>query len=144
MTTPKMDPINNEILDLAFESIDASFGYIEYITSQTGKTIGLFSRNFEGKAYETLDDVLELMDLYIQLVTKIYSTLRSERIEIGFKNDEIKATELHLITINKALRMAREKKDKIVVCDLLEDELLANLNEWKTLILPELQKLRPY
>lgn len=144
MTTPKMDPINNEILDLAFESIDASFGYIEYITSQTGKTIGLFSKGYENKAYETLDDVLELMDLYIQLVTKIYSTLRSEHVEISFKNDEIKITELHLISINKALRMAREKMDKIVLCDLLEDELLDNLNQWKTLILPELQKLRPY
>lgn len=143
MASTKIE-ITNEYLDVAFESIDASFGYIEHINSQTIKTLAFFKKEDMAKGSEHLNDVLDLMDLYIQLVTKIYSTLRSELGKEFKKSSYTVQTEMHLISTHHSLRSAIEKNDLIAVCDLLEDELLDNLSKWKSTILPELQKLRKY
>jgi hypothetical protein len=40
------------------------------------------------------------------------------------------------------LLSAKEKNDNIMLCDLLEYELIDNLTQWKIKILPELKKLK--
>lgn len=132
----------NETLDIAFESIDSCFGYLDYISELTKKTTQLYTAGQSAQAQSHFIELMDLMDLYIQLVTKIYKTLRAENPSAPIKSESIIKLEIHLLSVVKALLQAKEKNDVVVLCDLLEYELLDNLTQWKIRILPELKKLK--
>lgn len=134
----------NESLNLAFESIDSCFGYIDHIITQIQKLIAHYNAGEIDKANNCFTEVIELMDLYIQLVSKVYRVIIIELRGQSFKDENIKKLEIHLLSITKALFQAKEKNDSIMLCDLLEYELIDNLTQWKIKILPELKKLRNF
>ncbi len=134
----------NTSLDLAFESIDSCFGYVDYITSQIQKLTLQYNEGNLDAANEAFVEVIELMDLYIQLVSRVYRVLRTDLEIMNFKDESIQKLEIHLLSIMKALLQAKEKNDTIMLCDLLEYELIDNLTQWKIKILPELKKLKNY
>ena len=135
---------SNFSLDLAFESIDSCFGYVEYISTQIQKVTASYNEGKLDQANESFVEVIELMDLYIQLITRVYRVLRTDLNIINFKDESIQNLEIHLLSIMKALLQAKEKNDTIMLCDLLEYELVDNLTQWKIKILPELKKLKNY
>ncbi|MBC7714111.1 MAG: hypothetical protein H7177_12280 [Rhizobacter sp.] len=131
-------------LDLAFESIDSCFGYVDYITTQIQKLTTQYNEGKLDEANESFVEVIELMDLYIQLVSRVYRVLRTDLKVMNFKDESIQKLEIHLLSVMKALLQAKEKNDTIMLCDLLEYELVDNLTQWKIKILPELKKLKNY
>lgn len=133
----------NTSLDLAFESIDSCFGYVDYITEQIQKLIANYNQGEMDLANQSFVEVIELMDLYIQLVSRVYRVLRVELHSMQ-KDDSIQKLEIHLLSVMKALLQAKEKNDTIMLCDLLEYELADNLTQWKIKVLPELKKLKNY
>ncbi|MBC7429702.1 MAG: hypothetical protein H7336_13885 [Bacteriovorax sp.] len=135
---------SNSSLDLAFESIDSCFGYVEYITTQIHKLTAQYNEGNLDEANESFVEVIELMDLYIQLVTRVYRVLRTDLKVMNFKDESIQKLEIHLLSVMKALLQAKEKNDTIMLRDLLEYELVDNLTQWKIKILPELKKLKNY
>lgn len=143
MTTANKD-IKNTSLDLAFESIDSCFGYVDYITVQIQKLITQYNQGDLNLANQSFVEVIELMDLYIQLVSRVYRVLRTDLKTMNFKDESIQKLEIHLLSVMKALLQAKEKDDTIMLCDLLEYELIDNLTQWKIKILPELKKLKSY
>ncbi len=50
--------------------------------------------------------------------------------------------EVRLISTLQQLIPAKEKNDIIMLCDLLEYELVDILDEWKNKVIPELMKLK--
>lgn len=134
----------NSSLDLAFESIDSCFGYVDYITGQIQKLVPLYNAGNQEQANNAFVEVIELMDLYIQLVSRVYRVLRTDLELMSFKDESIQKLEIHLLSVMKALLQAKEKNDTIMLCDLLEYELIDNLTQWKIKILPELKKLKNY
>jgi len=147
MTTANKDSqnnsSNNSSLELAFESIDSCFGYVDYITNQIQKLIGHYNQGDMDLANQNFVEVIELMDLYIQLVSRVYRVLRVE-LKTMQKDESIQKLEIHLLSVMKALLQAKEKNDTIMLCDLLEYELADNLTQWKIKVLPELKKLKNY
>jgi hypothetical protein len=133
---------SNGTLNLAFESVDSAFGYIDYIISQVQVLIGHFHSGNTAATNSQFAEVADLMDLYIQLMSRIYNVIRDNVPDQAFKNENIQRLEIHLLSIMKALLSAKEKNDNIMLCDLLEYELIDNLTQWKIKILPELKKLR--
>ena len=131
-------------LDLAFESIDSCFGYVDYITAQIQKLTAEFNAGELDQANSTFVEVIELMDLYIQLISRVYRVLRVEMDGLSFKDEGVQKLEIHLLSVMKALLQAKEKNDTIMLCDLLEYELADNLTQWKIKVLPELKKLKNY
>ena len=131
-------------LDLAFESIDSCFGYVDYITSQIQRLTLQYNEGNLDAANDAFVEVIELMDLYIQLVSRVYRVLRTDLEIMNFKDESIQKLEIHLLSVMKALLQAKEKNDTIMLCDLLEYELIDNLTQWKIKILPELKKLKNY
>ncbi|AUN96608.1 hypothetical protein DOM21_18770 [Bacteriovorax stolpii] len=131
-------------LDLAFESIDSCFGYVDYITAQIQKLIVQYNQGEVDTAHQSFVEVIELMDLYIQLVSRVYRVLRTDLEQMNFKDESIQKLEIHLLSVMKALLQAKEKNDTIMLCDLLEYELVDNLTQWKIKVLPELKKLKNY
>ena len=136
--------VKNSSLELAFESIDSCFGYVDYITSQIQKLITHYNQGENEVAQNSFVEVIELMDLYIQLVSKVYRVLRTELPTVSFKDENLQKLEIHLLSVMKALLQAKEKNDTIMLCDLLEYELMDNLTQWKIKVLPELKKLKNY
>ncbi len=143
MTTTNKDSQNNSSLELAFESIDSCFGYVDYITTQIHKLIEHYNQGNMDLANQNFVEVIELMDLYIQLVSRVYRVLRVE-LKTMQKDESIQKLEIHLLSVMKALLQAKEKNDTIMLCDLLEYELADNLTQWKIKVLPELKKLKNY
>lgn len=131
-------------LDLAFESIDSCFGYVDYITAQIQKLTAEFNAGNLDQANNTFVEVIELMDLYIQLISRVYRVLRTDLNGLSFKDEGVQKLEIHLLSVMKALLQAKEKNDTIMLCDLLEYELADNLTQWKIKVLPELKKLKNY
>ncbi len=129
-------------IDLAFESIDSCFGYVDFINSEISKLIAFYQAGDFSAANDTFIGVIELMDLYIQLVTKAYGVIRKDPTIKNFKDESIQKLEIHLLSVLKALVGAKEKEDVIMLCDLLEYELMDNLTQWKIKVLPELKKLK--
>lgn len=143
MTSLNKDSKNNASLDLAFESIESCFGYVDYITAQIHKLIENYNQGNMDLANQNFVEVIELMDLYIQLVSRVYRVLRVEMPTMQ-KDESIQKLEIHLLSVMKALLQAKEKNDTIMLCDLLEYELADNLTQWKIKVLPELKKLKNY
>ena len=110
MTTIQISK-DNKSLELAFESIDSCFGYIDHIIS------------------------------HIQKLIVHYNAGESE---LTNKNEEFQKLEIHLLSVVRSLLQAKEKNDSIMICDLLEYELIDNLKQWKIKILPELKKLKNF
>lgn len=135
---------NNESLELAFESIDSCFGYVDHITSQIQKLITFYNAGEVDQANATFMEVVDLMDLYIQLISKVYRVIRTEMHGQTFKDENIQKLEIHLLSVIRALLQAKEKEDVIMLCDLLEYELVDNLTQWKIKVLPELKKLKNF
>ena len=135
---------NLDSMDLAFESIQSCFGYVDYITIQIQKLISAYNSGETKEANDHFVEVIELMDLFVQLITKIYTVLRNGLKSLSFKDDGIQKLEIHLLSVMKALLQAKEKEDIIMLCDLLEYELIDNLTQWKIKVLPELKKLKNY
>jgi hypothetical protein len=134
----------NNSLELAFESIDSCFGYIDYITSRIHKLLAFYNAGELDKANDTFIEIVDLMDLYIQLISKVYAVIRIDLQGQSFKDESIQKLEIHLLSVIKALLLAKEKEDVIMLCDLLEYELVDNLTQWKIKILPELKKLKNF
>ena len=135
---------NNSSLSIAFESIDSCFGYVDYISSQIQKLISAYQANDTLLANNTFIEVVDLMDLYVQLITKVYKVIRVEFKFENIKDESVQKLEIHLLSVIKALIQAKEKEDVIMLCDLLEYELLDNLTQWKIKVLPELKKLKNF
>ena len=109
----------NESLLLAFESIDSCFSYVDHIISKIEKLIGFYNSGNLDLANESLVEVVDLMDLYIQLISKVYRVIRVDLQGKAFKDEGIQKLEIHLLSVIKALLIAKEKEDIIMLCDLL-------------------------
>ncbi len=134
----------NNSLELAFESIDSCFGYVDYITSQIQKLIAFYNAGEMDQANASFIEVVDLMDLYIQLISKVYKVIKTELQGQVVKDEGVQRLEIHLLSVIKALLQAKEKNDVIMLCDLLEYELVDNLTQWKIKVLPELKKLKNF
>ena len=135
---------NNKSLTLAFESIDSCVGYVDYIMEKIQELISFYNLGESDTANAIFIEVIDLMDLYIQLISKVYRVIRTELKGRSFKDENLQKLEIHLLSIIKALLKAREKDDVNMLCDVLEYELIDNLTQCKIKVLPELKKLKSF
>jgi hypothetical protein len=117
-----------ELINHALSILDQTMSVI----NQNMLTDNDYSRFF-------LKKVLDAVDVLIQIIIKIHRS-------IDLKNDEsimllknMKACEMHLFSVIKAIQHAAIKDDTVIICDLLEHELTDNLKQWKISIIPQLK-----
>lgn len=77
-------------------------------------------------------EIIDLLDLFSQLLPFFTRHFRGLQKGEGPKLFEETKNEL-LVCLTKILE-AKESKDQILLCDLLEYELKANLSKWKEII----------
>lgn len=126
-------------LDLAFEALNSCSGYIDVVTEKIHELVAIYQSNQIEEAHHKFGDVIEVVDLFVQLITKIHRTLKTQIGPDYKKSSQIQNLEIHLLSIMKGLLPAKEKNDWIMLCDLLEYELIDNLTQWKIKAIPELK-----
>ena len=129
-------------VELAFEALDSCNSYIDVVISKIQELNKLYASGEIQHANNLFAEVIEIMDLFIQLVSKIHSTFRTKLGDKFVKTETLQNLEIHLLSILKGLVPAKEKNDLIMLCDLLEYELVENLTQWKIKAIPELKNLK--
>lgn len=129
-------------LELVFEAIESCGKYIDVIIENIQKLTVSYQENRLNEADIKFSETIEILDLFIQLMSRIYKNLKDNK-NISFdKAPSIQQLEVHLLSILKGLVPAKEKKDIIMLCDLLEYELIDNLKQWKVSVIPSLKKIK--
>jgi len=119
----------NQALDSCCIQIDKVVEHVNYIVSS-------YRENKAADADIGFVQLVEALDIYVQLITNIHQTLKGK-----FKNEsQVQNLEHHLFSILKSLVPAKEKSDVIMLCDLLEYELIDNLEQWKTVAIPTMKQ----
>lgn len=133
-----IDPIieikNN--FEIAFDALSDSNSYIDTITDKINEVVALYNENNHDEANLMFGELIDLVDLFIQLISKVHRTVKSYNPDFFKSNDTIRNLEIHLLSILKALIPAKEKNDIIMLSDLLEYELADNLAQWKIKAIP--------
>ncbi|MFZ8934542.1 MAG: hypothetical protein ACO20H_00700 [Bacteriovoracaceae bacterium] len=125
---------------IAFETLESCETYINELHARIHELTALYRANKVDEANALFVEVTTILDLFIQLMTKIQNIF-SQNFE--FKKDEqTLQLELNLLEVLKQLVPARQNNDMIMLCDLLEYELVANLDQWKSQVIPSLRSLK--
>ena len=128
--------------ELAFQALDSCNGYIENLNDKILELCKLYQEGQVEKANILFNEVIDVLDLFIQLISSIFSTIKRSRPSLLASNKEVQQLEIHLLSVLKALVPAKERNDIIMLCDLLEYELIDNLTQWKIKTIPNLKALR--
>ena len=137
---PKIEVKTN--YEIAFEALDDSNSYIDLINGKIEHIVKCYANDNHDEANIAFTDLVDLIDLFIQLISKVHKTVRAYNENFFKDNDTIRNLEIHLLSILKALIPAREKNDIIMLSDLLEYELADNLSQWKIKAIPLMKKSR--
>ncbi len=129
-------------IELAFEALDNCHTYIDIIIAKVKTLTVCYQENNPDLANETFAEVIEILDLYIQLFSRIFKTIKRTYPNQIKEIKTIQGLEIHLLSILKAVLPAKEKEDIIMLGDLLEYELIDNLTQWKIKAIPALKKLQ--
>lgn len=128
--------------NLAFSALNDCSSYIDTIIEKAHLTCKLYNANQRNEADLEFINIIELMDLYIQLISNIHKVLKEAYPTEMSKNKGLSNLEIHLLSVLKAMLPAKEKNDIIMLSDLLEYELVDNLTQWKIKVIPELTALK--
>ncbi len=128
-------------LKLSFEALDSCSGYVDNINSNISGVVSFYQENKIEEAEKLFIDVVEVLDLFVQLTSQVHLIFKTDLPNCELPQDLIDV-ELHLLSVSKTLLTAKEKNDVIMLCDLLEYELVDNLNKWKETVIPQLQELK--
>jgi hypothetical protein len=128
-------------LELASEALDSCNDYINLGATKITEIVEIYAGNETQQANEHFSEIVDIIDGFIQLMSHITRTIKDYGPEDFVKSQEMTQLELHLLSSLKALVPAKEKEDIIMVCDLLEYELLDNLIQWKEKVIPTLKEI---
>jgi hypothetical protein len=132
--------INNS-LSLAFHALYDCGLYIDSAIERILEIVQLYRENEVQKANNSFPEIIDAIDFFVNLITKIYKTIFNNLSTEIYHHELFQNLEIHLLTILKSLLPAKEKGDITMLCDLLEYELAENLKQWKTEIIPSLEML---
>ena len=130
-------------VEVAYESLHECSLFIDSSVERITQIVQLYRENEVQKANSAFPEIIDMIDFFVKLITKIYKTIIG-----GQENPEksdlelIQNLEIHLLTVLKSLLPAKEKGDITMLCDLLEYELSDNLQQWKAEIIPTLENMK--
>lgn len=137
-----LDLLNDPIIEIkssieiATEALNDSSLYIDTLSAKVLDIVQAYNTNELEIANYAFSELIDLIDLYIQLISKVHKTVKNHNPNYFKNNETIRNLEIHLLSVLKALIPAREKNDIIMICDLLEYELMDNLTQWKINAIP--------
>lgn len=137
----KSNPSNKSSLELSFEALNSCNTYIDILNENIENLVALYANAEYDSATKSFGEFIELLDLYIQLFGQIYKVIKRNFSHKIKYSESIQKLEIHLLSIVKAILLAKENNDNVMLSDLLEYELIDNLTQWKIKIIPFLKSL---
>lgn len=128
--------------ELAFDALDTCSTHLDTLMTKVKDTAELYREAKIDDANQGFIEITEILNLFIELVTTIHQTLQIEAETELPTGKKLQDLEIHLLSVVKALLPAKEKNDLIMLCDLLEYELIDNLTQWKITAIPALKNLK--
>ena len=125
--------------DTILRAVEACFLCIDNIKLKVFQ----MSKSQREKQYfseKNFSELIDMLDVFIQIVSDIYRVLKRQQLANNFCVKTVQALEVHMLFILKALVAARDRKDFVMLMDLLEHELIENIIQWKIRVVPELKK----
>ncbi|MBI2521507.1 MAG: hypothetical protein HYV97_13905 [Bdellovibrio sp.] len=126
-------------IELAFEVIESTHKYIECIIKKIDEVVISCSKGDINELNTCFTEVIELVDIFTQLITKTISTFRQSDLIERETQVEIHEIESQLLMILKGLLNAKELNNVSMLCDLLQYELIDNLTRWKIQIFSKIK-----
>ena len=127
--------------NILLETIDELPEYIDSLIQRIELAVELSNKQELALAEGVLTEIVGKIDAFIQLITEVHRSLiilSEQKLESG---KTIKELEIHLLSITKALLVARKRKDLVMLIDLLDYELKDNLTQWKITVMPQIRRL---
>jgi hypothetical protein len=129
-------------LELTFEALDSCSEYIDILTENIMELVTLYKQDKVEEANVLFSDLVDILDLYIQLISRIHSTLKTNFKKQVENASILQELEIHLLSVIKAILPAKENDDIIMLSDLLEYELVDNLTQWKIKAIPLMKQMQ--
>jgi hypothetical protein len=127
--------------NILLETIDELPMYIDGLISTIDLAVS-FSKNEQTTLMlAVLGDIIEKIDSFIQLITQIHQGLVIQTDKMLDSGQTIKQLEIHLLSVAKALLLAKRRNDEVMLLDLLDYELKDNLTQWKITAIPQIKRL---
>jgi hypothetical protein len=128
-------------LELVIESLDQCNQYIDVIVDSIHDVFDCYQSNKISRANQRLVDVIDTIQMFTTLVSNITKSMKGQHKVDEDAYQPIIELELTMLATLKALIPAQESRDIIMLCDLIEYELVDNLTQWKEIGIPLLQKM---
>lgn len=129
-------------IELTFEALDSCSAYIDVLTENITELVALYKQDKIEEANHLFSDLVDILDLYIQLISRIHSTLKANFKKQVENASILQELEIHLLSVIKAILPAKENNDIIMLSDLLEYELIDNLTQWKIKAIPLMKQMQ--
>lgn len=126
-------------LEFAFGVLDTASGFLDILIDGTQTVSHLYAQAELVKADTQFINLIDRLGLFIEMITQVHKTFRiggNFKLSTGRTLHDL---EIHLLSVLKAASKAKELGDLVMLCDLIEHELLDNLKQWKIAALPELK-----
>lgn len=126
-------------LEFAFGVLDTASCFLDILIESTQTVSNLYDKNETVKADTLFINLIDRLGLFIEMVTQVHKTFKiggNFKLSTGRTLHDL---EIHLLSVLKAITKAKELGDLVMLCDLIEHELLDNLKQWKIAALPELK-----
>lgn len=127
---------------LAFEALNSCPSYIDSIAKEVKSAAKNFYTGNTQQANKSFAEMINILDLFIQLITQIHQTIKISPNTKLSTGKTLHQLQIHLLSVLKAITISKEKNDILMLCDLLEHELLDNLTQWKIDAIPKLKRLK--
>ncbi len=127
-------------IDLVSQSLDDCYVYIDALVEKIQEFAACYKKSDFLLANKIFSEIIDILDIYTQLFSKTYNTIKSTYSLKVKQIDAIQDLETGLLSILKHILSAKQKEDMIMIGDLLENDLIGNLNQWKTQVIPILFK----
>ena len=128
-------------LEAVSEAVEICFLYIDNVRLRVFQITEMGRKN-EFFDEEGFCDMIDMMDVFVGLISDIYRTLKKRCFSGNFCAKTVQALEVHLLFVLKALFAAKHKRDVVILMDLLEHELMENIIQWKIKVVPELKRIK--
>jgi hypothetical protein len=133
MTAPSQEGMS----DFLTQAISLSHDLLNELLFQI-QTLPLFSSDIELQWNRKLSILISDLGQFVELTTLSTKYLTQKRnIELPM----IKDSHVHLLFVMKAIIQANQKKDALVLDDLIKYELKDNLTQWKIDLLHQMKRL---
>lgn len=129
-------------IELAFDALETCSAHLDTLMTKVKETAELYRANKIDQANQNFIEITEILNLFIELITTIHQTLKVESDTELSTGKTLQELEIHMLSVVKALLPAKEKNDIIMLCDLLEYELIDNLTQWKITAIPDLKRIK--